>query len=324
MKNFLYISALFFAILLKSQTIDEALDILELYHRFLELKDALDNNRSVIVPGYPSHDAAREDTTIVTGFLDIGRSNWSNQSRSTDTYFENAARVMSLKNKMVIFIQPELRERVTALRKQYDPDLVNTTIVDRVLKQCRMYEHRQKMVDIMNSADYKNLLGKYHDIFVEYHNADYDIAMYCKFNMLEDTIVYGYQKTNYYLWMDFGMRPGMIKSSLIGTYFPPTDAIYSNNKKFRINAWERYKELKTLGMQEIVKNQNISLIGGVFGGHKQAVLQAAALFKRSLQEMLHMNIVGDDQNVLDWAYVTNSDIFDIKQIGNWSVILVEF
>ncbi len=323
MKRIFWLSALYFAILINSQIKQGASEIPRLEREFLGQMDDLDNIRLLKEPGYPNHEAAREDTTIVTGFLDIGRANWSSQARPIDAYFERAARVMSLKNKMVIFIQPELRERVTALRQVYDPDLSKTTIVDRTITQCRMYEHRQKILEIMNSVEFKNFLGYYYG-YIEFNNPDYDIAVFCKFNMLEDTIVNGYQKASYYVWMDFGMRPTMLQPSLIETYFPHTDGMYDNGKKFRIDAWERYKELKEHTMQENLKNHNVSILTGVFGGHEQGVLQAIALFKRALQEMLHANMVGDDQNVLDWAYVINSDIFDVNEIGDWSVILVKF
>lgn len=73
------------------------------------------------------------EVTIVTAFVDIGRGEWSMGARpskfrrSVDHYFDCFSRLANISNRLVIYIQSELADRVLSLRK--NAGLADRTIV---------------------------------------------------------------------------------------------------------------------------------------------------------------------------------------------------
>lgn len=55
---------------------------------------------------------------IVTAFYDIGRGQWQHYQRSSDRYFDCFERLCLLQNDIVVFSQPQFRERFEALQRR--------------------------------------------------------------------------------------------------------------------------------------------------------------------------------------------------------------
>ncbi len=272
---------------------------------------------------YKNLQEAQEDTTLVSAFWDIGRGNWDHLSRSVDEYFKNAERVLSAKNKMVIFTDPFLAERVRNLRRANDPNLKRTTVIERSLEQMPYYQYKDRVIRIMNDARYRVKIGKW-ITDPEYSNAVYDITMFSKFSAMEETIVQQYQPSTYYIWVDFSLIPEIFLPNFTNTYLPKNDLVFRNNKKFRIGGFPNYILLQNKTLDQIFESHEERLCGGIFGGHEQGVLQACAIFKRALEDCLYQNFVSDDQDILGWAFIKSSGLFDVHNITQWAQIVSNF
>lgn len=55
---------------------------------------------------------------IVTAFYDIGRGQWQHYQRSSDRYFDCFERLCLLKNDIVVFSQPQFRDRFEAIQRR--------------------------------------------------------------------------------------------------------------------------------------------------------------------------------------------------------------
>lgn len=55
---------------------------------------------------------------IVSAFYDIGRGQWQHYQRSSDRYFDCFERLCLLKNDIVVFSQPQFRERFEAIQRR--------------------------------------------------------------------------------------------------------------------------------------------------------------------------------------------------------------
>ena len=65
---------------------------------------------------------------IVTGFIDIGRSKWGSYERSNEKYKENAKRLLSTPEPMIIFVEPNMFDFVTQNR-----DKSHVTYIESVM-----------------------------------------------------------------------------------------------------------------------------------------------------------------------------------------------
>lgn len=103
---------------------------------------------------------------IVTAFYDIGRSQWQHYQRSSDRYFDCFERLCLLKNDIVVFSQPQFRERFEAIQRRkpnlsvvYDDIFErHATLLERIRRVQQDPVYRAGIVPIdspeYNSAEY--------------------------------------------------------------------------------------------------------------------------------------------------------------------------
>jgi hypothetical protein len=185
---------------------------------------------------YPNLDAAREDTTLVTAYFYINRDKWGAGNRTEDIYIKHGTRVLAFRNRMVIYTTKEFAPKVREMREN-NGLLSRTTIIENTFESLYYYRYREKIQNLMKSDSFKEFMGNF-SILPEYCEPDYDIVTFSKYSLLEETISRGYQKSNYYIWVDFGMYTGAFPDQAIGSTIPlVNDAIYRNNKKIRLAAF---------------------------------------------------------------------------------------
>ncbi len=64
----------------------------------------------------------REEVTIITAFFDIGRGNWQGKmQRSNEKYFEYFDFWARIKNKIVVYTEPQYKQKVLDIRRKSRP-----------------------------------------------------------------------------------------------------------------------------------------------------------------------------------------------------------
>lgn len=249
--------------------------------------------------------------TIVTAFFDIGRGSWSEKNgsptyleRSNEKYFKYFSNLAMLENNMVVFTSTEFINKIKTIRANKP-----TTIIDICLKK-KFSKCIEEISRIQNNKDFRIKISKDQLKNPEYWSAEYVLINNLKSYFLKKAINEVGIRTNYAAWVDFGYcRNAKTLNGISEWDYPFTkDKIhfFSIKKEFEIS-----KENVTYA---ILNNQPF-IIGGVIVAEPNKWLDFADVVHNSQSEMLHNNIVDDDQGVYLATLLKSPDLFQINYLG---------
>lgn len=110
---------------------------------------------------------------IVSAFYDIGRGQWQHYARSSDRYFDCFARLCLLQNDIVVFSQPQFRERFEALQRR-KPNL--TLVYDDIF--ARHAALLERIRGVQQDPAFRAGIGPIES--PEYNSAEYVLVNYLK------------------------------------------------------------------------------------------------------------------------------------------------
>jgi len=142
--------------------------------------------------------------TVVTALYNLNRENWQTYDREWSDYLECFSNTLSLRAKFVIFIEPELENYVLECRRRVDPQLEYTKIVLKRFDELSKYPLKERISDVMNSNEYK--VGLVTPDPPEYTRPDYIILIHSKMDLVEESIDLDFYGTDFYMWVDAGIR----------------------------------------------------------------------------------------------------------------------
>lgn len=259
----------------------------------------------------------------VTAFLNIGRSNWKNFSRSVDNYIDSFLPYIELFEnnrdsdcEMVVYIDETI---YSTLKEKIGDDLPIKLIPineDYLLKEMPIWSRLEREQEIMNSDLFKTMVGS-RVSFPEAHNARYTLINHLKIDFICHTLV-NHTSAEYLCWTDFG-------------YFKQKNRIPM--KMLDINKLVLDKINYTLinPLEDIDRDVFYTLrfakekIGGFFFfGRRDVLVQYQQLYHETHQELQNDTIVDDDQSIALQCWAKKPEMFAMHYLGDWHLALLAF
>ena len=220
--------------------------------------------------------------TIVTGFFNIGRGEWSHYTRSIQDYLKNFDNMLRLRIDMVVFIEAENRQFVESIRNTMT--MCKTTIVEIKFEELYMYKYLNKIKTIQSGT--KNHPNP---VAPEICQPLYNVVTCSKMDMV-------YQATKlvdaeYFIWMDAGYTHSTMDLSTLN--YNPTQ-LFECKDKLNVIALRSLHDAND--DPHVFFQQYIDvLIGGFFGGYRDTIEKIHIVYYNLVNEMFECNLIDDDQ-----------------------------
>ncbi|MBR2402293.1 MAG: hypothetical protein IKB01_05975 [Lachnospiraceae bacterium] len=253
--------------------------------------------------------------TIVTGFFYIGREKTAKAdlARSTQQYFDYFEQWAKMRNKLVVYTEPEFVEQVYQIREKFG--LREKTIVIPVENvfaiEQELFDKMQKVSDNQEFRNYRFYVNAMSN------DAKYDYVMMMKYWCLQDAA-----KRNLIedmaAWLDFGFNHG-------GEYFINPDEFdylweYDFSKKIHCFAFSDPQQV--LGVKNM-QLQRDCMMGAPIVLPKDLCDEFWALVKRAMESLLWIDCIDDDQQLVLMAIKQRPELFEVHY-SDWFLPLKEY
>lgn len=246
--------------------------------------------------------------TIVTALYNIGRDKWEHFTSSYDGYLFWMKRLLSVDCNMVIYIPSEFVDRVTNLRKEYDPEFEKTVINVQEIDELVAYEQfNDRLESLMFSEDFKRKVS-FPDV-PEMSKPLYNVIMFNKVSWLLHCVQHEYFDNDMVIWMDAGgMRDEIDKyenkiwprNERLNSLENGKPTFFSHNLKFDINNRESFALSQIRNIQ-----------GTAFLLPSSFAAQLHAEFFNTVNECLASGYIGSDEKIFDITYSKHPDWYSL-------------
>ena len=252
--------------------------------------------------------------TIVSAFFDIGRKDAGQYSRSNEQYFEYFKFWGRVKNKIIIYTNKEMGEKVSKFREEIGL-LEKTQIV--VVENEEEIEPiiLKKMVNIEKNGNLENY--RFYKGLMENH-AKYNYIMLLKYWCLSDAAKRD-KDSEIFAWIDFGFNHGgdcYIKKEEFDTLLK-TNLNLNKIHLFNIN------DISNEPIFEIIKNTKVYMMGAPIFINKNLCEIFWELIKHAMESLIQVGFMDDDQVLLLMAYNERKDLFEVHK-SNWFMPIKEY
>lgn len=234
-----------------------------------------------------------DDVTYVTGFFllktDGGKKHKYN-------YLEKSIKTLSISKNMYIFISSDIYDHVYNIRKNLNLlDKTKIVIIDE--KNLYMIQHYNKINE--------NIINNWKP----YDNPYYIMCVATRNNYVKSAIEDNYFKTNYFIWVDFGLN------HIVN--IPDNFHLHINqNYKIRIG-W-----VARVHRNNFVFNHE-TLAGGLYGGHYKALLNFFELHDKWFIRLMNRGLNINNDKVLFYMFEEYPELFDVY-CSAYSNIFIKF
>lgn len=248
-----------------------------------------------------------KNPVIVTALYDIGRDNWDSFTLSYNTYLRWMKNTLSLKSKIVIYTENKFVKKITEYRKEFDPDLKDTIIIERPIEELDCYKlYNNKLSKLMSS---ENFTKKIYTHVPEMTQPLYNIIMFNKLHFLQDVKEKQYFNNDALIWVDAG---GLRES--IDTYKDEEWPCLSKLNQLNTSKATFFSHSKNI----IVENKEYHALSQVRYIQGTAFLVPSYLiddltdnFNKTINECLENNYIGSDEKIFDLTYCKNPDKYNL-------------
>lgn len=243
--------------------------------------------------------------TIVTSLYNIGRENMD--GRPYSSYLEWFKKTLSLNSPMVVFVDESDSKFVKENRKEE-----NTKIIIQKLQNMPMYNYKEKMDQIINSEKYKRTIKDPNRIECNY--SLYDIVQYSKFDWMEAVAELNPFNSEYFLWCDAGLSRFFYDLDLNKKYpsEQATQKLIEQKHKILLQTFmNSYPDLFNAALlsEEYLKDNRSYVMGGMFGGGKEAIKNINKTVKQTFKNMLADDFINNEQIVLGFLLKKYPELF---------------
>lgn len=247
------------------------------------------------------------EITIVTGFFDIGRGNFSILSRSNDKYFEYFKFWARINNQLLIYTTSEFAAEILNIRISFGLESkTKVIIVEEPFKQ--EAELFQKMNEVSSDNEFKK--NRFFPNALS-NDAAYDYVMLLKYWCLRDSVENNYAR-GMLAWVDFGMNHG--------------GKCYSNPKEFDF-LWKTnldsdkihlfaLKHPDTINSLDLMHSQSDCITGYLLLVPDSQCQKLWMQIKDAMHALLMLDCIDDDQMLLLMAYKRFPTLFQVH-ICDW-------
>lgn len=253
------------------------------------------------------------NTTIVTALYDIGRGGWNPPfNRSMNDYLNYFRYVLSLDSNFIIFIEDSLYNKISYIRKEFDPFLFKTKIITRKISDLEVFQKYYATTrTVMSSEVFLRNLREYHTPESIY--PEYNLININKVSFLEEAIQLNPFNSDYFMWMDAGFLHGKFPEERMNKVYPDQEKIKildDNRVHFLCLSKEEDACLDSFF------SSRVTLAGSMFAGRKEPLLKFKKICLNVVEEFLAANAMNDDQTIYAYAYAKDKQLFNLYQ-GDW-------
>jgi hypothetical protein len=262
------------------------------------------------------------DSTIVTGIWDLGRSDLGEGwSRNFDHYINNFTNLLKISDlNLAIFIDPELEDLVWKYREK-----ANTVIYRHTKENFKdnFFPFFDKVQQIRSDQTWLNQTGWLRDSTqarMEYYNP----MVMSKMFLLHNAKIFNPFGSEYYFWLDGG-----ITNTVHSGYFSHDkvlDKIEKFVKKFLFVCfpYETTTEIHGFEINKMnsIAGQTVNRVarGGFFGGHKDYISGANDLYYSLLNDSLNQGYMGTEESLFSLMTYLKPNIYEYEMINGDGLI----
>jgi len=258
------------------------------------------------------------NVTIVTAFVDIGRSEWNNGppylKRDNESYFQSFERLLKLKNPIIVFTQPKFSDRMDKYSNEHE-NLKVIYLEDWSLGYSENLGNLIKLVH-SNPEFLKDIKQPWNP---EYWSSDYVMVNFLKSFYVTKAIRNGLVNTNMIAWIDFGYARN--------DECVPTDVWNHNLNESKIHLFSIEKEIPNrIDLMDVINNNKVY----IQGCHIVMNVENWKLFNFSMfdifRDLLSQGVVDDDQTLLLLFYLRYPDMCKVHYVdpSDWFVIFKNY
>lgn len=255
--------------------------------------------------------------TVVTALLDIGRGQWSSQSRSYNTYLTYMHRVLRLDVNMVIFIDSKGRPFVDWMRRGREN---RTLVIETNIKDLPYYRYLKRIQNIMDSDAYQQDNELVRKGLCEARVPEYDILQWSKLYFLHEVISRNPYLNRFFIWMDGGYGKGEDIHPSDGIWVPVN--LFRNEGKVTLLERESVENYRQDAARLHKMSINV-LVGGFIAGDIKALERLYVLQKNLIADWLENGIVDDDQTLYMHLFYRYPEYFNLVR-ADWYDVFKRF
>uniref|UniRef100_A0A0N4Z0D9 Nucleotide-diphospho-sugar transferase domain-containing protein n=1 Tax=Parastrongyloides trichosuri TaxID=131310 RepID=A0A0N4Z0D9_PARTI len=258
----------------------------------------------------------RPNVTLVTALLEIGRNNWKFYGRPLSKYQEYLSVLLQLDIDMVIFITSEHYEIVKKIR--IDNGLWDRTQVFVItLKDLPLYKYLNKMRQIMDKEKVPGGWKDEWDAVMKTHpeatSPEYNLVVNSKPYFLYNATIENIFNSSSFVWLDAGYCHGDVLCFPKFFKWHPT---VTKGKVSMIKLTPDSDRIEDYTIEKLYRKDWAGISGGFIGGDAISLKQFYHYHFQKILELLHMNIVDDDQTIIILLIKEMPELFDL-QYGDW-------
>lgn len=258
------------------------------------------------------------ELVIVTAFFDIGRENFANTSykRSNEQYMEYFDFWARIKNKVIVYTQPDFSKRIFDIRKKYGLEN-NTKIVEvedvfgieKVLLEGMRQIEKDAQFALWGIAP--NALS---------NRADYDYIMLMKYWCLKEAAKLEKEGT-VLAWVDFGFNHGgnVFIDEREFSYIWTWKDFFVDRK---IHLFAKFDPDDVLACESL-QLKYVCIMGCLLIVPCELAERLWELMKSAMEALLMLDAIDDDQLLLMMAYRKERNIFRVHK-SDWFLPLKEY
>lgn len=249
------------------------------------------------------------EITIVTAFFDVGREKWERKfQRSAQEYLTFFRFWARIRNRIVVYTEPELVESIMAIRHAFG--LKERTrvipIEDVTLLEPNLY---RKMKDVLKNPSAVRFRKRPQN--PESYNADYNYITNMKIWFLKNTVEKKFAQGRV-AWVDFGYNHG-------GVYYTKQEEFdflweYPFSEKIHFFT---LKELDDIPIFELVRSMKTYFSAGIMIVPDRLSARLWEMFRENILHLLACGMCDDEQTVMLMVYRQEPDLFTVHKIYDW-------
>ena len=247
---------------------------------------------------------------LVTALYDIGRNTWDSYGLSYDTYLHWMKNTLSLKSKIVIYTENKFVKQIIEYRKEFDPNLDNTVIVEKPIEELDCYIlYNDKLSKLMISEEFAG--KKIHTNVPEMIRPLYNIIMFNKVYFLKDVKEKKYFNNDLLIWMD----AGGLREPIEEYKNEPWPCLHKLNQlnHFKVTFFSHSKNIFIEDKQRHALSQVRYIQGTAFLVPSDLIDNLIKNFNDAVNECLENNYIGSDEKIFDLVYYKNPAKYNLIQ-----------
>lgn len=247
---------------------------------------------------------------IVMALYDIGRDVWNNFTVSYDTYLYWMRNTLSIDANIVIYTENKFVNKIKEYRKEFDPKLEKTIIIEQPMETLDCYQKYYKdLSKLMSSEIFKQ--KAHHDV-PEMTKPLYNIIMFNKIYFLKHAKDSGYFDGDFFIWADAGgLREDV--SEYRNLVWPSLEKLNSPQVSEKITFFTHSKNIQIDNKESHALSQMRYIQGTCFFIPKHMIDEFATDCDNTIIECMNNNYIGSDEKIFDITYLKNSNKYNLIQ-----------